>query len=222
MTIKLLYFAVMISLIGMACNATRVVKPVEKGKTQVGVGLGGAMIKLGSAVTPLPLTSVHLAHGMSTSTTAFGSIHTTALLFGVIQTDLGITHELCRQNGFIPGISVSPIANLMLDTWKTDFSFYPQADVNFYWNYGAYNRLAYVSLNNWFELRTKKAHGETQQTHWLPSVGIGHQWNRMKYNWQVEVKYLAPTESNRNIVVDYISPSSNGALGIYIGVSRNF
>lgn len=206
----------------MACNATRVVKPIEKGKTQAGVGLGGAMIKLGSAVTPLPLTSVHVAHGMSASTTAFGSIHTTALLFGVIQTDFGITHELLKQNGFIPGISVSPIANLMMDTWKADFSFYPQADVNFYWNYSRHNRLLYLCVNNWFELRTKKAHGETQQTHWLPSAGIGHLWPLKKYTWQLEAKYLAPTESNKNIVVDYISPSSKGAVGIYIGVSRNF
>ena len=72
------------------------------------------------------------------------------------------------------------------------------------------------------EWRTEKAHHEKQTTRWLPSFGLGHQWDCKKYKWQVEVKYIAPTESNKNLVVDYISINSKGALGIYLGVCRKF
>jgi hypothetical protein len=163
-----------------------------------------------------------VAYGLTDNTTSFASLHTTALMYGVIQTDLGFTHQLMAPNKLIPGISISPIANMMFDKWEHKFSLYPQLDVNAYWNYGTKKNLVYASLNNWFELRTTRAHNEPQPTHWLPSIGFGHLWNNKKYTIQFELKYVAPTESNKDIVVDYVSPGSKGALGFYIGVNRKF
>lgn len=205
-----------------ACNPVRVVKPLERGEARIGANIGGAVIKLGSAVTPLPLTSLYAAYGFTGKTTGYAGLHSTALLFGVLQSDLGITHSLVTQNKAIPGISVSPGINLMFDTWEKHFRSYPQVGLNMYWNYGKKQHLVYLLSDQWVELQAKKAHGETQQTHWLPSFGAGHQWNTEKYNWQIEIRYLAPTESNRNLVVKYVSPASTGALGVYFGVSRNF
>lgn len=217
-TLLLLFSIVLL----LSCNATRLVKPLAKKDVQVGAGFGGALIQLGTVTLPIPLTNVHAAYGVTDKTTAFASVHTTSLLFGVFQTDLGATQLLLKQRGFIPAVSVSPIANLMLDRWETQFRIYPQLDINAFWEYGSKKRLFYTAVNNWFELRNKKAHGETQQTRWLPSIGLGHQWNGKKYNLQIETKYLAPNRSNQNIVVDYVSFGNRGAIGIYIGVARKF
>jgi hypothetical protein len=206
----------------ISCNATRVVKPLAKGEKHMGVGLGGALIKFVGVPMPLPLTNVYGAYGVTDKTTAFGSLHTTALMFGVFQTDVGIIQNVIKQNKFIPGVSISPIVNMMLDRWDQNFSFYPQLDANAYWNYGKKQNLLYASMNNWFELRNTKAHNETQSTHWLPSIGIGHQWYGKKLNWQVEAKYIAPNQSNKNIVVDYIGMGNTGTFGLYIGLSRKF
>jgi hypothetical protein len=206
----------------LACNTTRVVKPLDMGEKQLGVSIGGAMIKFVGVPMPLPLTNVFGAYGLNNKTTAFASLHTTALMFGVFQTDIGITQHLLKQKKYIPGISISPIANLMFDRWDRNFSFYPQLDLNAYWNYGKKQNLIYTTLNNWFELRNTKAHNETQTTHWLPSIGVGHQWIGNKLSWQMEAKYIAPNQSNKNIVVDYIGMGSQGTFGLYIGVSRKF
>jgi hypothetical protein len=213
---------VMSCLIAIACNPTRIVQPIPKDQVLVGANFGGPGIMLGSAPLPIPLTSIYTAYGFSETTTAFFSLHTTAMSFGVFQTDLGFTRQLLAPSKFMPGISVSPIANMMFDKWEHKFSLYPQLDINAYWNYGSKKNMVYTSLNNWFELRSKRAHAEPQLTHWLPSVGIGHQWNNKKYNIQCELKYVAPTEKNTEIVVDYISPGSFGALGFYFGISRKF
>jgi hypothetical protein len=222
MRIRFSFSVCIISLLAFACNPTRVVQPIQKGQVQVGANFGGPTILLGSTPLPVPLTSIHTAYGLREQTTAFASLHTTALLYGVLQTDFGITHQLLAPNKFIPGISVSPIANLMFDTWEHKFSVYPQLDINAYWNYGTKKHLVYASLNNWFELRKTRAHDEPQTTHWLPSIGIGHQWNNKKYNIQCEIKYIAPTESNENIVVDYVSINTKGAIGLYVGINRKF
>lgn len=211
-----------VCLIAFACNPTRIVQPIPKGQVQVGANFGGPTIMLGTTPLPIPLTSVNVAYGLTAHTTSFVSLHTTALMYGVLQTDVGFTRQLIAPKRFVPGISVSPIANVLFDKWEHQFSLYPQLDINAYWNYGSKNNLVYASLNNWFELRTTRVHNEPQPTHWLPSIGIGHQWNNTKYNIQCEVKYVAPTESNQNIVVDYVSPASKGAIGLYIGINRKF
>jgi hypothetical protein len=222
MQLNRIIWCLFVAMILFACNATRLVKPLPKDELQVGAGFGGALIQLGDATIPIPLTNVYAAYGVKENTSAFASIHTTALLFGVFQTDLGFTQQLLKQKGYLPALSVSPIANLMLDKWEGQFSLYPQLDINAYWNYGKKKHLVYTSLNNWFELRNQRAHGETQKTHWLPSIGLGHQWSGKKYNLQLETKYLAPNQSNQNLVVDYVSFGNNGAIGVYIGLTRQF
>lgn len=208
--------------IASSCNTTRVVKPLEKGSLQIGADLGGPMIKFSGAPIFIPLTSVHAAYGIKKNTTLFGSIHSTSLLFGVFQTDIGITKLISKQQGLLPGVSLSPIANLMVDRWQGAFSLYPQLDANFFWNYKQKPHYFYTSLNNWFELRQKRAHGETQPSNWMPSIALGHQWVKQKYHFQLELKYIGFNQNNQNIVVDYIAPGSTGTLGLYFGIKRTF
>ncbi|MFN4973520.1 MAG: hypothetical protein ACK5GX_10855 [Bacteroidota bacterium] len=212
----------LILILATACNTTRVVKPIEQGSLQVGANLGGPLITMGSLPLFMPLSSVHAAYGLKEKTTVFASLHTTALLFGVFQTDIGITQQLLKQKGMIPGVSVSPIANMMIDHWKGIFSFYPQLDVNAYWNYKGKPHFFYTGLNNWIELRSKKAHEQPQNLTFMPAWHFGHQWSGTKYNVQLEMKYIGFTQSNKDIVVDYISPSDKGALGLFLSINRKF
>lgn len=214
----ILFIAAVVS----ACNVTRVVKPLAKNEMQAGAGFGGAMIKFGGAPIPIPLTQVYGAYGLTSKTTGFASVHTTALLFGVFQTDIGITRQILPQHRWKPGLSISPIANMMFDRWDKNFNLYPQVDINAFWNYGKKQHLIYATLNNWFELKSTKAHNETQTTRWLPSLGIGHQWSGKKLSWQLEVKYIAPNQSNQNIVVDYIGAGNSGTWGLFLGVNHQF
>lgn len=209
-------------LAAMSCNTTRVVKPIEKGTLQVGANLGGPLITMGSLPIFMPLSSVHAAYGLKEKTTAFASLHTTALLFGVYQTDLGITQQVLQQKGMIPGISVSPIANMMIDQWKGIFSLYPQLDINAYWNYKNKPHFFYTGLNNWIELRRTRAHNQPQDLVVMPAWHLGHQWSGNKYNIQLEMKYIGFTQSNKDIVVDYISPGNNGTLGLFFSINRKF
>lgn len=205
-----------------ACNTSRVITPLNKKEIQVGANLGGTAIKMGELPVFIPLSSVYAAYGCTDKVSAFGSIHTTALLFGVLQTDVGLNYLIKKPKKFIPGISVSPVLNLMVDGWEWKFSFLPQADINLFWQYKNKPHAVYLSSQNWFELRAKRAHNEPQPNIVLPSVALGHQWVKAKYNYQVELKYIGFNQSNQNLVVSYISPSANGALGVYFSMCKKF
>lgn len=204
-----------------ACNPARVVKPLQKGEIQAGAAIGGPLIKMGNMPVFMPLTSVQGAYGVTDKTTCFASVHTTSLLFGVLQTDAGITTNIFSKNNQ-SGITTSVIANAMIDHWQTLFSFLPQLDINAYKHYRQKPHYVYASLQNWFEPRRIKAHGEPQTVFWLPTVAFGHQWVQQKYRFQIEAKYIGLNQSNQNLVVKYITPGSYGALGIYFGVQKKF
>jgi hypothetical protein len=212
----------LISIFLFACAPTRVVKTIPKGKTNITASLGGPLIAYHNLTIPMPLTSVSGAYGIKDDLTGFAGLHTTALAFGVIQADLGVTKRLKEQNNWSPGISVSPVANFMYDTWEHHFKFYPEIDINAYWNYRKKQNFIYAGISNWFELASKRAFDEPQPNNWIPGFYVGHTWSQKIMEYTIEAKYLEPFTNNKNLVVQYTSFGNTGAIGIYFGITRKF
>jgi hypothetical protein len=205
-----------------SCAPARYVKPLAKGQTVATASFGGPLIHLSKITFPMPLTSVAVGHGFKDDLTGFAGLHITSLAFGVFQTDLGIVKGLVTQKGWRPGVSVSPVVNLMFDKWQQKFSFFPQLDAHAYWNYKKKPHYAYVGMSNWFDLHTTRAEGEPQKTHWVPVLELGNTLVRRKWDYTLEIKYLAPNYSRKRLVVDYQGLGQNGSFGVYIGVTRKF
>ena len=144
----------------------------------------------------------------------------------MVQTELGVTRSILQPDSnryFSPGLSVSPVANMMLDTWEGNHRLYPQVDLNAYWTFGKHESFAYLGLSQWFEFTGKRAHEEPQETNWPWSPPAGVNYSREKMQYGLEVKYLAPTHSNQYVVVDYFKPFGNkGATGVYLTFMRRF
>jgi len=223
-------FTISSILVFASCSPARFVKPLDKGQTAVTVNIGGPLIDYSGTTIPVPLSSVAVGHGYTKDVTGFAGLHTTALLFGVLQADIGVVKELVKQKKLVPGISVSPVANIMFDKWDHRFSFFPQVDAHAYWNYLKKPHYAYVGLSNWFDLHNKLDNGEPQNYHWMPIIELGNTFVKRKWNYTLELKYIAPNRRNISIV-DYAgigNPDTNtgtgqrGAIGFYIGVTRKF
>lgn len=205
-----------------SCTTARYVRPVEKGKTVATAAFGGPMIVFSGLSIPTPLLTASVAHGYKDDLTGFGSLHLTSAAFGVFHVSGGVTKGLRKPDGWVPGVSVSPIANFMFDKWEGHFNFFPQLDANAYWSYGKRKNYCYVGIGNWFDLHTTRADGQPQTNHWLPMVQVGNVFARNKWEYTLELKYIAPGTSNKNLVATYVSPASTGALGFYFGVTRKF
>jgi hypothetical protein len=201
-----------------SCAPTRFVKPLDKGETAITAAFGGPLILYDNTTIPMPLTSLAVGHGFDSGLTGFAGFHTTALLFGVFQTDIGVVKQLLKQQGWIPGITVSPVANLMIDKWEGKFSFFPQLDANAYWNYPGKPHYVYIGISNWFDLNTTRSEGDPQTTHWFPIIQLGNTMVTRKWAYTLELKY-AP-KINYPVVVEYQGLGQATALGVYIGVTR--
>lgn len=207
----------------MSCSATRIVKPLKAKEVAVGFDFGGPIIDFAGAKIPIPFSSFSGAYGIDSLMTVFGGLHTTALAFGNLQLDMGIVRDLLPAKGRRPGISVAPIANMVLNFKQGDFRIYPELDINVHWKYSLKRRnYLYFSFSNWFDLWGKKAHGVPNTVHYIPNFALGHTFENKKMRYSLELRWLAPFSNNENIVVAYNGIANQGSLAFYFGMCRKF
>jgi hypothetical protein len=216
---KFLILTLFISLL-FSCAPTRFIKPLNKNQQAVNLSLGGPLIGYGTATIPIPFITGTYGYGIDSSLTGFGSINITSALFGNIQCELGATKQLLKQKKYFPALNITPVANLIYRP-NSAFKFYPQLDVNLFWEYGKRKNIIYVGIDNWFELSGKRTFEEKQKNHWFITPMLGHSFVGKKWDLNIEAKIIAPNLSNEKIVVDYKTPFKNhGAFGVYLSYTR--
>ena len=165
-----------------SCASTRVVRPLQKGEKQVSANLGGPLFGFAGITIPMPLSSLSYAQGFSDKVTMFGGLHTTALIYGVIQTDIGACINVYHPDSSQFGLSVNPVVNMAYDKWEGNFKLWPEVDINAYWEFNPKKSFAYLGVSNWFELASKRAHEESQENRWLINPYLGYTYVRRKWN----------------------------------------
>jgi len=203
-----------------ACAPVRFVEPLQKKELAVGGSFGGPIISQGITI-PIPLTEVEIGYGLDTNLTIHGGLHTTALAFGNLQFDAGLTYKLLNQKKYIPNVSVTPGFNFIYNFDAKVSKFWPTLDINAYWNYGKRTSYFYFGFNNMFELSKTMAHEQKQKQRWLFSPQIGHVLKTKKETWQftTELKFLALNQDNTYSFLPYKSlTGSYGATGFYLGL----
>ena len=206
----------------VGCNATRVVKPLDKGEKQLAAGFGGPGIIYTGAPIPVPLTSVSYAHGLDTGLSLSAGLHTTSAAFGVIQSDIAVGISAFQSKSEKFGVTVTPAINFLYDFYENNGRTYPQLDALSWWQYGEKDHLLYGGVGTWIELRKRKAHEQVQNNEVLPWITVGHQFNMEKWSYMTEFKYLGFQHETDLSVVDYVSPGGRGTIGFYFGISRSF
>ncbi len=205
-----------------SCAPTRFVKPLEKKQHAANLSLGGPLFKYGTPTIPVPFLTAMYGYGIDSTLTGFATINVTSALYGNLQLELGATKQLLKQHKYFPALSVTPVANIIYRN-KDAHKFYPQIDINAFWEYGKRKNFFYIGLDNWFELAQKKAYDIKQPNHWMFSPLIGHDFTGKKWNFKIEAKIIAPNLSNEKLTVEYQTPFKNhGALGIYLGYTYKF
>ncbi len=227
-------------LIGLAsCAPARFVEPLKRGQQVITGNFGGPVAKIpGIGNIPIPYTAIGYGRGLTDKTTIFGNLHTTSLLFGIGQTDLGVSQSIWKNDQM--GVSAQGSMNILVDFYTGANRFWPQVDANYYFKYGKHSKpvyldatrfgdvkiesnnynFFYIGVSNWIDPYKTESQGRPNAQFWIPSVQLGHQWIRTKWSYQAELKMLAPNQSNQNIVVNYPSLLNNrGALGLYFGIT---
>jgi hypothetical protein len=204
------------------CAPSRFVRPLEKKQQAVSFSFGGPLIKFRNAPIPIPFTTLAYGYGLSERATGYIGLHTTSLLFGNLQSDIGTTIGLSKP-GERYGFSASPALQTAYNIRnQTGFRVWPSLDLNAYWQPREKPSYVYAGVNAWFETETKKAHEQPQSRHAIPNLHLGYTVVKTKWQHQFEFSYLGLGIVNTPGVVDYIGVSGKGTLGIYYSLIRKF
>ncbi|MEX2595919.1 MAG: hypothetical protein WEC59_03235 [Salibacteraceae bacterium] len=215
--LSILVFTVLLA----SCNVSRVVKPLEKGEKQLSASFGGPGIVFSGIPLPMPLSSVGYAQGIDTGLTVSAGLHTTSLLFGVAQLDAGLHIQLFENKAQNFGMTAAPALNLFYDFNAGNMRTYPQIDLLGWWKYlDEKQHFFYAGGGTWVELEREKAHEQVQNHEIMPYITFGHQFNREKWSFQIEARYIGMNYRNDKLVVDYLTPFNKGTSGIYVGINR--
>lgn len=204
------------------CAPSRFVKPLAKKQHAASFSFGGPIIKFSGAPIPIPFTTLAYGYGATNNITAYGSLHTTSLLFGNLQSDLGTTIKIFeKENKF--GISASPAIQIAYNLRNTTgLRLWPTADINTYYHFNEKPSYLYGGANAWFEFSKYKAHEQKQERHVIPNLHLGYMIVKTKWQHQFEFSYLGIGIPNTPGVVEYIGISNKGALGFYYSLIRKF
>lgn len=204
------------------CAPSRFVKPLQKKEQAASFSFGGPMIRFGGAPIPIPFTTLCYGYGISNKISAFGSLHTTSLLFGNLQNEVGATFNIYQlENKF--GVSLSPALQTAYRVGVSGSArVWPSAEVNGWYHPGGKPSYLYGGINSWFELSAKKAHNETVTQRVVPNLQIGYMHVKQKWMHQFQLAYLGIGSPILPGVVDYIGLSGKGALGVHYAIIRKF
>lgn len=217
-------FFISILAIAASCAPARFVEPLKEKEFAIGANTGGPLINYGGTTIPVPLSAVYAGYGIDSTKTVFAGIHTTSMLFGNFQMDLGGTFKVLNQNKFQPNISISPAIQFITSIDKKVSRLWPNLGLNSYWNYGKRHNYFYVGIDNWFVLSATRSYGEPSIARWVWNPQIGHtiKSKNSLWNYTLEWKWLAPNFSHKYSFVPYANTlgSTKGASGIYFTVTR--
>lgn len=212
----------LIGLLGTACSSSRFVKPLNAKQRAIQADMGGPLIRFAGAAIPIPFSTLAYGYGVTGNVSAYGSLHTTSLLFGNLQHDIGICANLWKapKNW---AISTSPALQIAYNLRnQTGFRIWPSLDLNLRYEQNNGKGFWYAGVMSWSELSAKKAHGQVQQRHAMPNLHLGYTVTRTLNRHQFELKYLGVGVPSKPGVVDYIGIRQKGSFGIYYTLTRTF
>ena len=219
---KILLYTVLLFII--SCAPTRFQKPLEKGKTAIGLNAGGPLVKLGGATIPVPFSSVYAGFGLQDNLSLITGLHTTSLLFGNAQLDASLltnlyTHE--KKNFQVSG--EAGVMNILDMNNNQAYRIYPKFTVtgSYEWKRNYLQRL-YTGLEQWIDLYSQVGVLPEQHNYWLPAIHIGYAHEGDRWNWGLEGKYSGFLLENEDVVVNYQTPFNTGNIGIYLFIHKKF
>ncbi|HOM65761.1 MAG TPA: hypothetical protein PLI27_02620 [Ignavibacteriales bacterium] len=202
-----------ISLLLVSCSNSLLITPIEKDKHHIGINFGGPIVKVKKVNLPIPLSSVSHFYGIDTNLTLVNNLQIISAIFRTFHYESGLLFNIYDNYSSPIKISLMPYFSLMTNFNLPDTKIYPACNINFYHSFDKY--ILYTGTNFTFELSKTKAFNQKVENHILIAPYFGTIYQTNDFTYSLELKYLLPNISNKDIVVDYLSFGSKGAIGIY-------
>jgi len=209
-----------VGILGTGCSTAHHARPLGKGNGAVHASIGGPVAGIGTADTPIPLTTVTGKVGVTDRLDVFAGWHVleTFLNDGNFYFDIGASYYIFDQKRFRPGLSAAFTVSPLINRESGWASFDLQITAS--WALDSRERhLIYVGMHNYFAPPRNQIVDMPPYT-WSPYLGgqlrLG---KKRRLGLTLELKWHRPYASTRDSVVGYLGPGKQGALSFVSGIT---
>jgi|GEM_PF-328058 len=206
-------------LIAGACAPTRIITPLQRGSTQVGLNAGGPLIRFRGKVIPIPFSSLYAAHGWTNTTSIYGGLHLTSLVYKTFQLDAGLAHrfyqspnthlQLIGGGSLMSAVALTNGATRVFPITHLHAVYIPSSSLKLYGGAAV-----------WWDFYQSIRQSQTTYRWASPAFYTGIQWAQASpWTFTLEYKLLNPFVPNDKTVVEYVHWSHYGAQGLYLSVT---
>ncbi|MBT3572989.1 MAG: hypothetical protein HOE88_04560 [Flavobacteriales bacterium] len=201
------------SLLMIGCNASRVISPLNEGEWRVGGHYGGPEV---SSIT-LPLTSLYVAHGKTSTTSEYLAIHTTALAFQALQLEWGqLTQLKPSTEAWSPELNATYGIQTFTSLRDGAFRAYPFVGMQVPWM--TYQIKPYLGSEIWIDpTYVWSDYGQGSLIH--PSLHAGLRYINRFLEVGIETKWINPTRDFQIPQATVQGFGNIGAKGTYVTVA---
>ena len=198
--------------LGCACNASRIVSPLELNEWRFGSAIGGPQVN--SQI--LPLISVYTAKGITEEKSFYSGLQIVNLGFQSLQLDAGLLTRLKKHEGVSPEINLKTGLNGMMSFRDAAARVYPEMGIITAWKLKKF--MPYLGSDLWIDPTYGLTEfGKGSLLH--PSLQTGVRYLGRYFEFGVEAKWLNPTRTF--IIPQQEVPSflGIGARGLYFTIA---
>jgi hypothetical protein len=220
---KQIYILITIAIIVLTgCAAHTAIEPVGKGNMRADLNFGGPFVNAFDTYIPIPYLSTGVDYGVSDNMDVNANLHLLPLAYDVAGLDLSGAWYPVMNKGIVPTVGLQARL-MMLTSFKSDvgsrFRAYPILSASAAWNAW----LGKFYLGSDFIIPFTHSDFDKQAASVLLSPFVGYAWNlSTNYSLFTEVKWQGANVPTYQLAVEYIHPSNNGALGIFLSLERRF
>tara|TARA_B100001142_G_scaffold289497_1_gene306343 strand:- start:552 stop:1211 length:660 start_codon:yes stop_codon:yes gene_type:complete len=198
--------------LGCACNASRIVSPLELDEWRFGAAIGGPQVNS----QRLPLMSIYSAKGITEEKSFYSGLQIVNLGFQSLQLDAGLLTRLKKHEGFSPEVNLKTGLNGMISFRDAATRIYPEIGILTTWKLNRF--MPYLGSDLWID----PTYGLTEFSKGSllhPSLQSGVRYLSKYFEFGIEAKWLNPTRTFIIPQQDVPSFMGLGARGLYFTIA---
>ncbi len=185
-------------------------RPTPRSQVAAELTLGGPFAKVGSAIIPLPLSTVGASFGIADHLDVSAHFHPTAAVFGIAGLDVGGSWQPLLQKGAIPAVT---LAGSLFGFTDFKSGFMPYLELAATGSYRIAERFSpYLNVSTLVQINAAP----------LLAVGAGVEVEFGRFAIQAEFRWFSPNRNTYFNAVEWQAIGGFGAVGALLGFRYTF
>jgi hypothetical protein len=204
------------------CSVHTDIEPLEAGRLNANLSVGGPFVKSGTTHLPVPYCTVGAVYGLGYNFNASVNLHVLPLLYELSAFDIGASYYFTENRGPVPVIGIHPSLLTFISLKSAvdeQARSYPSVTMTAAWHIG--KAVLFTGFDYTMPLNRPDYDTDAPYAIFSPFIGYGINLGR-GIRLTSELKWQAANVPSDQLAVEYSRINGHGAVGILFALEKSF